>query len=68
MASFYFLVKYDEAFTSCLNLNSQLENSFVSMFVKGCEVKMGEANEIIHKTEKIKINQIDLIDKSSNSL
>ena len=51
-ASFYFLGKYDEAVAASLNPNTHLESSFVIRFVKGCEGKLGDENEIIDKIGK----------------
>jgi len=51
-ASFYFLGKYDDAVAACLNANTHLESAFVSRFVKGCEGKISDDNQIIYKLEK----------------
>ena len=38
-ASFYFLGKYKEAISACMNINSYYGNTLLDRFIKGCEEK-----------------------------
>ena len=44
-ASFYFLGKYEEAATACMNTNTGLGSWFTNRFIRACEAKMKEHEE-----------------------
>ena len=57
-ASFYFLGKYDDAVSVCLNKNSNLDSSFSDRFIKGCEETLVEGEKGNFES-RIKIQKIE---------